>query len=215
MANLGSPRCTVDLAMSPAVPPSTNPSLIVRLSAAPHDPQTWQQFVLLYGPSLVGWGRRYGLQEADAQDVSQTVLLQISRQIQRLVYDPDRSFRGWLRAVVHGAWCDWVEQRASQKEQLFGHSNAQNNLAALEAGDDLLSRMEAQYDRELYEIALQHVQRRVEPQTWQAFQLQAIDLIPPAVVAARLGMTTAAAIAARYRVTTLLRAHVARLESAQ
>ena len=93
--------------------------------------------MLLYGPALLKWCLRHGVQEADAQDISQEVLLQISRQIQRLQYDPALSFRGWLRAVVHGAWCDWVEQQKSHKRQLQGESNwveSLNQVAAREIG---------------------------------------------------------------------------------
>jgi RNA polymerase sigma-70 factor (ECF subfamily) len=36
------------------------------------------------------------LQESDAQDVAQAVLLELSRSMATFVYDPSRSFRGWL-----------------------------------------------------------------------------------------------------------------------
>jgi len=192
--------------------PTTNPSLIFRLTAAPHDAETWQQFVLLYGATLLAWCHRHGIQEADAQDISQEVLLRISRQIQRLAYDSSQSFRGWLRAVVHGAWCDWVEHQHSQKRQLFGHSNHLECLDSVAARDDLLARLEAQYDQELYEIAASEVRRQVEPSTWQAFQWLAVDQLSAEEVGARLGIKAASALAARYRVTALLRESVARLE---
>lgn len=193
-------------------PPSTNPSLIFRLTSAPQDDETWQQFVLLYGASLLAWCRQHGLQEADAHDVSQEVLLQISRQIQRLSYDPSQSFRGWLRAVVHGAWCDWVEHQHSRKRRMFGRSNSPDSLNLVSARDDLLARLEAQYDQELYEIAASKVRRQVDPKTWQAFEWLAIDQLSAADVGERLGIKPASALTSRYRVTTLLREEILRLE---
>jgi RNA polymerase sigma-70 factor (ECF subfamily) len=198
--------------MTSTAPPSTNPSLIFRLTRAPQDSVTWEQFVFLYGPALLDWCCKNGVQEADAQDISQEVLLQISRQIQRLVYDPQLSFRGWLRAVVHGAWCDWVKEQSSPKRQMHGVSNSLDSLNHIEARDDLIARLESQYDRELFELAARAVRKLVEPQTWQAFEWQAMNGLSPADVGERLGIKAASALASRYRVTNLLRVQIARLE---
>ena len=79
---------------------STSLGLVRRLTAPVTDAKTWELFVCTYGPQIIQWCQDHGLQEADALDVSQEVLLRISRQIPRLQYDPERSFRGWLYAVV-------------------------------------------------------------------------------------------------------------------
>ncbi len=201
--------------MPASSPPSTNPSLIFRLTRTPGDSATWEQFVLLYGPALMEWCRQHRVQEADVQDICQEVLLQISRQIQRLQYDPALSFRGWLRAVVHGAWCDWVESQKSHKQRMRGLSNISEELNEIAARDDLIARLEAQYDRELYELAARQVRQMVAPETWQAFEWQAVDLLGPAEVAERLGIKAASAITARHRVTKLLRERIAHLEERQ
>jgi len=198
--------------MPTVAPPSTNPSLIFRLTRAPQDSATWEQFVVLYGPVLLDWCSKNGVQQADAQDISQEVLLQISRQIQRLDYDPALNFRGWLRAVVHGAWCDWVEYQNSHKRRLQGASNTLDSLNQIQARDDLIARLESQYDRELYGLASRAVRQLVEPQTWQAFEWQAVDGLSAAEVGERLGMKAASALGARYRVTKLLREQISRLE---
>lgn len=198
-------------AMSPQAP-STHPSLIVRLAKVPEDRDSWRQFVFRYGDSLLLWCRKYGLQEADAKDVCQEVLLRIARQIQSRQHEPIISFRGWLRAIVHGAWCDWVEHKGTLRHQMFGSSNSMDGLLQVPARDDLLEQIDAQYDRELYDIAVRRIRRRVEQQTWLAYHLQAEELLSPHETGARLGIKPASAIAARYRVTALLRAAVAELE---
>ena len=52
------------------------------------------EFMARYGPKIHAWCRRWGLQEADAQDVTQMVLLRLSVKVREFVYDPSRSFRG-------------------------------------------------------------------------------------------------------------------------
>lgn len=193
--------------------PSTHPSLIFRLATVPEDAESWRQFVYRYGGVLLLWSRQYGLQEADAKDVSQEVMLRIARQIQKHKQEIPRSFRGWLRAIVHGAWCDWVEQKATLKRHMFGDSNSLEVLTQVAARDDLLAQLDARYDRELYDIAARRIRRTIEPQTWIAFHLQAVELLSPQEVGERLGIKPASAIAARYRVMTLMRSEVARLET--
>ena len=138
--------------MSLAPSPSTSQALIYQITSGVADAQSWERFVYLYGPQILAWCRRYGLQDADARDVTQEVLLQVSRQIQRLQYDPARKFRGWLRAVVHGAWCQWVERNLG-RERGAADTAMLTVLEQAPARDDLLARMESEYDRELLELA--------------------------------------------------------------
>src|SRR5260370_34728241 len=83
----------------PSAWPTTRPSLLVQLrygAAA----EAWQTFVTTYAPLLYRFGRTKGLQDADAQDVTQEVLAKV----QRFEYDPHRGhFRGWLAAVTRHA----------------------------------------------------------------------------------------------------------------
>jgi RNA polymerase sigma-70 factor (ECF subfamily) len=90
---------------------ATSTSLLVRLQQAPADQAAWEEFVRRYGARIHGWGRGWGLQEADAQDVSQDVLLKLVRAMQAFRYDPARRFRGWLKTVAHHAWQDLARGR--------------------------------------------------------------------------------------------------------
>src|ERR1700736_4307969 len=66
--------------------PETRPSLLVRIRDA-QDRDAWGQFVELYGPVVYRFGRKRGLQDADAADLTQTVFQAVSGAIQRLDYD--------------------------------------------------------------------------------------------------------------------------------
>jgi RNA polymerase sigma-70 factor (ECF subfamily) len=54
---------------------------------------------------------------------------------------------------------------------------------------------------------------RVEPQTWEAFRLTALDGLSGADAAQQLGLRITAVFKAKSRVQEMLRATVARLES--
>lgn len=184
--------------------PSTSETLLAAICVRPVDNEAWKQFVTLYGPHIVGWCRRYGLQDADARDVAQEVLMQFSRQAGRFRYDQARKFRGFLRTITHAAWCDWVERRQTRR---LGAANdiTIDMLEEIPARDDLAIRLEAEYDHELLRLAMEKVMRRVEPRTWEAFRLLAIEGLPGVEVAARVGMKLGSAFAARHKVQKLLR----------
>jgi RNA polymerase sigma-70 factor (ECF subfamily) len=47
--------------------------LLQRLQQSPRDRQAWEDLVSRYSPEIYRWARRRGLQDADAQDLTQNV----------------------------------------------------------------------------------------------------------------------------------------------
>ena len=60
--------------------PQTRPSLILRLRN-PDDFRAWQEFVEIYQPVVRTLARKRGLQETDADDLSQELLTRVARSI--------------------------------------------------------------------------------------------------------------------------------------
>src|SRR5438132_14128374 len=86
--------------------PETSPTLLARLRHSPADQTAWGEFVDRYGPRIYAWCRHWRLQEADAQDVTQAVLVRLAEKMRAFAYDPQRSFRGWLKTLARHAWDD-------------------------------------------------------------------------------------------------------------
>src|SRR5712671_4103696 len=89
----------------------TSVTLLCRLRDAPDDAAAWEAFVRRYGPKIYEWCRQWKLQEADAEDVTQNVLLRLARNLRSFSYDATRSFRGWLRTLTQHALSDFLEDR--------------------------------------------------------------------------------------------------------
>jgi RNA polymerase sigma-70 factor (ECF subfamily) len=189
----------------------TSESLLGRLRQGPDDQAAWDRFVERYGPMIHGWCRHWHLQEADAEDVTQEVLLCLARKLRRFVYDPSRSFRGWLRTLTEHACIDFVAERG-RRDCASGDSGVLEVLKSAPARADLLARLEEQFDQELMGEALVRVRLRVDPQTWEAFRLTATEGLTGDAAAARLGMRLTAVFQAKSRVLQFLRDEVARLE---
>jgi RNA polymerase sigma-70 factor (ECF subfamily) len=186
--------------------PRTHSSLLARLGQDPTDQDAWAVFAERYGPRILTWCRHWGLQEADAQDVTQAVLVQLAAKMRSFVYDPSRSFRAWLKTLAHHAWCDFVSDRRR------GGAAGLEALQGVPARDDLLARLEQQFDLELLELATARVRERVAAATWEAFRLTALEGLSGAEAAQRLGMQVAAVFKARSNVQRMLQDTLRELE---
>lgn len=189
---------------------ATRLSLLARLRVAPRDDRTWAEFVRRYGPLVLRWCRRWKLQSADAEDVTQTVLARLAERLRTFEYDPAKSFRAYVRTVTHYAWCDFLEAR-NRPDAAAGGSDVAEALGQVAARDDLLARLAEEFDQELLDAAAGRVRLRLEAKTWEAFRLTAVDGKSGAEAAAELGMTVPAVFKARCKVQKLLREEVRRL----
>jgi RNA polymerase sigma-70 factor (ECF subfamily) len=178
---------------------STSASLLERLRR-PDDHEAWGRFVRLYTPLLYYWLRRAGLQEHDAGDVVQDVLLHLVQKFPEFQYDCTRRFRSWLRTVTLNKPRDRRKRRAPA---LLGSDDRAVNGEAVP--DEVALFAEDEYRRHLTAQALELMQAEFAPATWRACWAHAVEGRPAAEVAAELGLTPGAVYAARFRVLSRLR----------
>ncbi len=168
-----------------------------------------------YGPLILRWCRRWKLQEADAQDVTQTVLVRLAERLRTFEYDPAKSFRAYVRTLTHYVWCDFLEARKRPGSTGTGDSEVLERMDQVAARDDLVTRLTEEFDQELLEAASSRVRLRLEEKTWEAFRLTAVEGLSGAEAASRLGMSVPAVFKARCKVQKLLQEEVRRLEGAE
>jgi RNA polymerase sigma-70 factor (ECF subfamily) len=96
------------------------------------------------------------LQAADAEDVTQNVLLKPARRMKEFHYDRSQSFRAWIKTAAHHAWRDYVDGRQGRRARPDG-GRVVELLHSIEAREDLAQRLEEQFDHELLERAMQGV----------------------------------------------------------
>jgi RNA polymerase sigma-70 factor (ECF subfamily) len=197
--------------MGEAASMKTSPTLLGRLRHDPLDQDAWEQFVGRYGRTIYRWCRTWGLQEADAEDVTQNVLTELARQMRTFAYRPEGSFRAWLKTVSHRAWCDFLGSR-QRALRGTGDSVVLEMLRSVESRRDLLQHLDNEYDRELLEQAIARVRERVQPRTWDAFRMTAIEDMAAAEVAAQLGMKPGAIYVARSKVQKMIQEEMAELD---
>ena len=188
------------------VTPHTRLSLLLRLrDAADHD--AWQQFVELYAPLVYRFARQRGLQDADAADLTQNVLLAVARSWQQVPYDPARGkFRTWLFTVARNKLNTFLTQsrRLSERVQPL----ADNDVPQPEE----MAQWEQEYQQQLFHWAAEQVKGQFQSSTWLAFWATSVENRSPAAVAEQLGISTGAVYIARSRVLARLREAVQQIE---
>jgi RNA polymerase sigma-70 factor (ECF subfamily) len=187
-------------------------STLLTLVRNPADPQAWEAFVDRYTPLVAGWCRRWQLQSADVQDVTQEVLLKLARHIRKFPYDPAKGhFRGWLLTLTRNVWRDLRESRRRARWP-SGDSHIQRLLEEQEDRNGLAEALDQGFLVELYQEAQARVQLRVSRETWQAFQLLGLEGRSGADVAAKLHMKVATVYTAKNRVQKMLQQEIHKLE---
>jgi RNA polymerase sigma factor (sigma-70 family) len=194
----------------------TRPSLLIRLRDR-SDHLAWNEFVAVYGPVIYGFARKRGLQDADAADVMQDVLRNVSSAIERLDYDPAKGrFRGWLFTITRNRVMTVLASR-KRRAQASGDSGMQ---AALASHPDDRDGMEAEWEldfrRSLTSTVLEQVREEFSDKIWSAFWRTAVESQSVSEVGKALGMSAGSVYVAKSRVLARVRDVVQRrLEEAE
>jgi RNA polymerase sigma-70 factor (ECF subfamily) len=190
--------------------PATRVSLILRLRD-PADAVAWHEFVDLYAPLVYKLACRKGLQDADARDLCQDVLLAVARAVHRWDPEPARgSFRGWLSRITRNLLVNFLTRPAYPRGS--GASSLQELLEAQPSEDPSATALfEAEYRRRVFRWAAEAIRGEFAPATWQAFWQTAVDGQAPREAASELGLSVGAVYIARSRILARLRQRVEQL----
>jgi RNA polymerase sigma factor (sigma-70 family) len=187
--------------------PTTRASLILRVRDF-RDSEAWDEFVDAYGPVVYDYGRRHGLQDADAADLTQEVLRSVAGAIEGFRYDPSRgTFRSWLFTVARTKRLNLVNRR--DRDHLTGgdpdFDRRLNQLPATNDDESEAEEWDHAFKQRLLDWAAEQVRHEVSEATWQVFRRTAIEGANPQTVARDLAMSVGAVYAAKCRVMARLR----------
>lgn len=190
--------------------PETQGTLLVAIKS-PQDRVAWEEFIQIYRPVIYRMARAWGMQDADAQDVTQNILMRIAGAIERYERRPGTKFRHWLRRVARNAIFSAKSQ--SPKDAAAGGSIA-NELLSEEANVSIEVDQEInrEYEREQFLRAASVVRSDVHPETWQAFELTMVQGLTCDEAADSIGKSVGTVYAARSRIMKRLREQIERTE---
>jgi RNA polymerase sigma factor (sigma-70 family) len=190
---------------------STSPTLLREVGDWQNHP-AWVRFRGAYDPLLRRWCRDYGLDVDSVDEVCQRIWIELAARMRTFRYDPNGTFRGWLRQLCRSRIVDFLRQRHASRlvslddrdeEQAAAHREIA--MASAETDDsgeepDLLQLL-VLGEAELVQAT---VRKKVNARSWDAFWLVAVRDWKVDETAKALGMTHTAVYAARERVARML-----------
>ena len=190
--------------------PDTRHSLLLRLNEA-DDETAWPTFVQIYERAIYGFARKRGLQDSDARDVTQQVLIAVHNQITKWDSNPDKgSFRGWIFQVASNHTMKMLRSKRREKLEFTPEVTAD-----LVNSDTDPSVFIVEYRRQVFLWAAGALQDRFQPSTWKAFVRTGVQGESGEKVARDLDMTIGAVYAAKCRVMAQLREMVDQLTGSE
>ena len=188
--------------------PKTRLSLVVRLKNS-QDHEAWTEFTAIYEPLIFRLLKRNGLQECDAQDVSQQVLAAVATDIER--WRPDgreRSFRRWLFRIARNRVIKFLVNERKRPRGVGG-SDEQVGLEQKEDEHESISELfEREYRQQLLRWSAEQIRAEFRESTWRAFWRSYVDGQAIADVAKDLGMSVGNVYVSRSRIVARLKNRV-------
>lgn len=190
----------------------TRVSLLQRIREDDRDQHAWREFVGRYGKQIYEWCAHRGLQPCDAEDVTQEVLTKLAKKLGSFEYDPDSTFRGWLRRITENAIVDFLRD-CRRRGQSKVEYNVDEILGTVEARSELIEKLEKAFDLELLDVAKSRIRSRVDIRRWKAWELTALHHCDGPTVAKQLEMKLPTVYSSRYQVQKMISEELVRLES--
>lgn len=188
--------------------PVTRPSLLVRLRNS-RDEEAWSEFTAVYEPVIYRMTQRRGMQDADAREIVQVVLMSVATAIDRFDVNAVGTFRGWLNQITRNATIDRMRKLTSRRETIdaSGVARKLDEVAGKELGIEGLLSDEFERDRreQLFRWAAGRVRQKTGEVNWMAFWKTSVDGREVADVAVELGISEGAIYVARCRILKRIR----------
>lgn len=161
-------------------------------------PEAWRDFHAVYTPFLLGLAKRMGRRGPDAEEVAQAVLVDLFQGRATFGYDRSRGrFRDYLKRVV--------VSRLSKLLRQARRAGTPTGDVPEPWADDLEQHWEEEYRQHILREALSVVRAQVEPRTYQAFDLYALQGAEAREVARFLEVSAGAVYTSKTRVLERLR----------
>jgi RNA polymerase sigma-70 factor (ECF subfamily) len=191
--------------------PDTRETLLARLEDQ-SDRDAWDQFSALYAPVIYRLARGRGMQDADAQDLTQHVLITVARAIPRWQSNGEGTrFRRWLRRVTKNATINALTRKP--RDLAAGGSSRINRLREHPEQDSEASEaIDWESRREVYRLASLKLRREIQSETWEIFARTVVDGESVQAVSIATGKSVGSIYVAKCRVLNRLRELARELE---
>lgn len=190
---------------------STKKSLLSKIKEG--DNVSWREFYSTYSVLIWLRGGDHGLSDSEKEDLVQDTLFSIFKGRRNFHYDPMKGrFRDYLKKIIDRRSVDILRKRNNRSVSLT-NSPEDSSEMDIPVDPELEKLWESEWREHVYSQALNELKTRLEPATYQAFELYAISNWPPKEVASFLGMKVNSVYTAKNRAVAALKTIIKELEA--
>ena len=178
--------------------PTTSKTLLEKISSG--DEISWDEFYRKYAPVIKAVAKYKGI-EYDADDICQQVMVHFFKQSRTFKFDPGiAKFRTYLGRIVSWKIIDYYRKKC---EKLSGELSGELHAVPVDAELDKFYM--AEWHKVIIAEAEDELRKRVSPETFQAYQLYAVQGRPVEKVAAFLECSANQVYQAKKRCFAMMR----------
>jgi RNA polymerase sigma-70 factor (ECF subfamily) len=196
--------CRGEVAMAEST--TVNSLVILQGIRQPDNSRAWGQFSERYEPMLLAFARRAGFREEDARDIVQETLLVFVEAFRAGKYDRDKGrLRSWLQGIAFNKIREARRRLARREVQVADGTEGTGFMHRVPDDQELTDIFDQEWERSVLAECLRQVRQQVEPHTFEAFELYALQGWSVQKVAEHLGINPDAVYVSKSRVLTRLR----------
>jgi RNA polymerase sigma-70 factor (ECF subfamily) len=195
----------------------TRQSLLCRLRDW-NDQKSWQDFFETYWRLIYKTALQAGLTDSEAQDVVQETIVAVAKAMPGFRYDPCiGSFKTWLMNMTRWRITDQLRKRAVEN-QVIAHKRSDTagtrelERVADPRGFDPATIWEDEWERNITDVAIEHVKRRINPKHYQLFDLYVFQHWPVHKITKALKVNRGWVYLVKHRVSALVRQEIKALK---
>ena len=174
--------------------PTTSKTLLDKIASG--DEISWDEFYRKYAPVIKAVAKYKGI-EYDADDICQQVMMHFFKQSKTFKFDPGiAKFRTYLGRIVSWKIVDYYRKKREKLSE---------ELDAVPVDAELDKIYMAEWHKVIIAEAEDELRKRVSPDTFQAYQLYAVQGRPVEKVAAFLDCSTNQVYQAKKRCFKMMR----------
>ena len=185
------------------------------------DDESWREFFETYWKLIYNAGRKAGLSDSEAQDVVQETIISVYKSLPNFEYDPKAgSFKAWLLKLTRWRVVDQLRRRRTEGLNRISKGTRASEEAERQVVEEVAdpsafvpdSYWDEEWDRNLYETALERAKEKLPPKQFQIFDLYVLKEWPVGKVKEVLGVSATQVYLAKHRVSRALKKEMRALE---
>jgi RNA polymerase sigma factor (sigma-70 family) len=194
----------------------TRQSLLSRLKDW-DDQDSWRDFFETYWKLIYHTSIKAGLSDAEAQDVVQETILSVCKSMRTFEYDAKNgSFKAWLLRLTQWRISDQLRRR-QKGVKLVAPRETSTGTATVEriadpAGQPLEAAWDEEWEKNILEVAIERVKRKVNPHHYQVFDLYVVQKWPVPRIAKALNIGRGKIYLIKHRISGLIKKEIEHLQ---